>query len=77
MGGGYPSYFFVIGGECMYDPNQWEAEGNCKWCRRSKYCGSQCAANKRHAEAIVSSMVNEAMRAAMPAAVDIMERNKQ
>lgn len=45
--------------------DQWLEEGNCAKCRRSKYCSTQCSANKRHVSAHVARLVNSVCFSAM------------
>ena len=39
------------------DNERWLSDGNCTYCRRKKYCGKACTAQKRRKEAIIRAMV--------------------
>ena len=39
----------------------WLTTGNCKTCRRKKYCSTQCKANKRRKDNIITNMVLDSM----------------
>lgn len=39
---------------------QWLSGGDCKLCRRSKYCSKECKASKQATQRDIYNMVNEA-----------------
>lgn len=41
----------------MTDTDQWESAGDCKQCRKAKYCRKMCGANKRRLQAAVNSVL--------------------
>ena len=43
----------------MEDNEQWKTDGNCKFCRRKKYCGAECTASKRRIKAEIYSLIAE------------------
>ena len=45
----------------MDKSEQWKLGGKCSLCRRKKYCGSPCTANKRKGEAFIRNTVAAAM----------------
>lgn len=40
-------------------PEQWQNEGNCKYCRRREYCTKQCSANKRLCKLLVQNAIKQ------------------
>ena len=40
-------------------PEQWQNEGNCKYCRRRDYCAKQCSANKRLVKLLVDNAIRQ------------------
>jgi radical SAM protein with 4Fe4S-binding SPASM domain len=43
------------------DNERWLSDGNCKLCRRSKYCSKACKANKEATQRDIYSAVNKAI----------------
>ncbi len=44
----------------LTNSEQWLSGGDCKLCRRSKYCSKACKANKEAAQRAIYSAVNKA-----------------
>lgn len=42
------------------DNDRWLTDGNCKMCRRNKYCSKLCSASKRRLQRNVHNAVNKA-----------------
>lgn len=40
-------------------PEQWKYEGNCRYCRRLKYCNKKCSANKRLCEMMIQNAIRQ------------------
>ena len=40
---------------------RWLTDGNCRKCRREKYCKKPCTANKRRKESLLKSAVQSAI----------------
>lgn len=45
----------------MDKSEQWKLNGRCALCRRKKYCGKPCTANKRKKEKFLSDAVAAAL----------------
>lgn len=46
--------------------DSWKTDGNCKECRRQKYCSKECTASKRAIRAFIQKVVNEKLSAMTP-----------
>lgn len=44
-----------------HDPEQWKNGGDCKWCRRVKYCRKECRAHKMWRNQIIGRIIREKM----------------
>ena len=42
------------------DNERWLSDGNCKLCRRNKYCHTQCKKNKERMQAEIYHSINNA-----------------
>lgn len=47
--------------EQIEDNEQWKLQGDCKKCKRQRYCTKGCKANRVESERFVNRMVAEAM----------------
>lgn len=49
--------------------DQWKTGGDCRECRRVKYCKKQCSANKRFEDALIRTVIARSKVGQMMAAV--------
>ena len=41
------------------ESDQWKGGGDCRKCRRLKYCKTECKAHKRYRETVIGQMIRE------------------